>query len=59
MLHNMFVTYEGGDVRILHEMENIREKSCLLSPKIHELFEQLGNYVTVIILHGQVGDGAW
>ena len=45
------------DVCILHKMENIHEKSCLLSPKIHELFEQLGNYVTVIIQ--QVGDGAW
>ena len=40
-----------GGVCIRHEMGNQDEKSCLLSPNTHELFGQLGNYVTVIILH--------
>ena len=36
---------------IRHETRNPLEKSFLLSPKTHELFGQLGNYVVVIILH--------
>ena len=38
---------------IRHEMENPHEKSSLLSPKTQELFRQLGNYVTVIVLHDE------
>ena len=45
-------------VCIGYEMGNPNEKSCLLSPKIHELFGQYGSYVTVLsymLKGGQVG----